>query len=192
MGPVVFESVPWVFSFAAVAALAQICIILIGTGKRYLKEVSVATVALAGAAVGGNLAVASSIPSLIGIVAGLMGGAALGRLLRPVGVGLALAFLAYSVSYNLIGLQDVQYVAALVLFAYGLLLTDVAPTFVSGLLASAILVLLAEWAGVPSSLIFASLTALAAVRIGAAVFPARLAPRGQQAGGFVIRKSQNL
>jgi len=184
MGPSIFESLPWIFSFAAVVLLLQWCIILLGTGKRYFGQVAVATVGLAGAVIGENVAVYFQVSGLIGVVAGLAGGALLAFLMRPIGVGMALAFLGSTVANNAFGIQSAEFIVALVLFAYGLLLTDLAPTFVSGLLASVILVLLGEWSGAPTSVTLELVSTLALVRVLATVVHPRVSARGHRQGGF--------
>jgi hypothetical protein len=179
MGPVVFASLPWVFSFSAAVLLLQWCMILIGTGKRHLSKVAIALVSLAGGAIGEGLAMTCNVPAFTGILAGLAGGAILGRYLRPVGVGMALAYLGFAATSNAGPIQYVQYVAALVMFAYGLLLTDVAPTFVSELLASSIMMLVGEWLGAPVLMAFELVTTFAAFRILIWVVPLRFASRNQ-------------
>ncbi len=192
MGPLVFASMPWIFNFAAVVLVLQWCIILLGTGKRYFKQVAVATVALAGGVIGQTAALTYQQPGYVGIAAGVVGGLLLGLLLRPVGVGLSLAYLGYSVTGNIVPVQDAQYLAAVVLFAYGLLLTDLAPTFVSGLLASGMLVLLGQWVGASDSITFGLVMSLAAVRVLATVVPPRLASRGERSNRYSVRGAGGL
>jgi hypothetical protein len=188
MGPVLFESLPWIFSFVAAVLLLQFCIILVGTGRRYFREVAIALVGLSGGVLGESFAISYNFPALGGLMMGVIGGALLGYYLRPIGVGLALAFLAYSVSGNLVSIEDVQYVAALVLFAYGLLLTDVAPSFVSGLLSAGIVTLLAEWVGEPLTTTLELVLAVAAVQFLAYAVPLRLASRNTKTGTFRSRQ----
>ncbi len=181
MAPVLFQTLPEIFSFAAAVSLVEISVLLLVSGRRFLKQASIAAVGLVGAVAGEGIAM-SLFPAgaWFAIAAGLVGGAMLGRFLRPVGVGLALAYLAFSVVGNLGGYVPIQYAASLVIFAYGLLLTDLAPTFIASLLASSILVLFGEWSGIspPALLVLAS--AVGAARIMASVLPSRLALRSQK------------
>ena len=179
MEPVLFRTLPDFINLVAVAILIQIGILLFATGRRYLKWVSVVAVSLVGALVGEGAAV-STIPSASGIliIMGLLGGAALGYFLRPVGVGLVLAYVGSTIATNLVNVPFVQYVVAMDLFAYGLLLTDLAPTLVSSLLGSSILLITILWTGVsaPSALVLAS--AFGAARVMASLLPRRFEARG--------------
>lgn len=181
MSPVLFQTLPEIFGFAVAVSFLEICALLLFSGRRFLKQASIAAAGLVGAVAGEGIAI-SLFPAgaWIAIAAGLVGGAVLGRYLRPVGVGLTLAYLAFSVVGNLGDYLPIQYAAALVIFAYGLLLTDLAPTFVASLLASSILVLFGEWSGIspPGLIILAS--AVGAARVMASVLPSRLALRGQR------------
>ena len=181
MAPVPFQTLPILLAFVAAVVLAQIGAILFVTGRRYLKQVSVAAVGFVGAMFGETIGI-NLIPFApwAGMIFGLAGGAALGYSLRPVGVGLALAYVGYSVAGNLIPLEYVQYVAALVLFSYGLLLTDLAPTFVASFLASSLLLLLGVWAGIPTQAVLVLALAGGAARIMASVLPMRLAMRSER------------
>lgn len=181
MAPVLFQTLPGLFGFAAAVVLTEISVLLIATGKRFLRQVSVAAVAVVGAVAGEaiGLSLSASAP-WAGIFAGLAGGAILGYYLRPVGVGLALAYVGFSVAGNLVSLAYVEYMAALVLFAYGLLLTDLAPTFASSLLSSSILLLVGEWAGISTPALVVLVSAGGAARIMASVLPTRLALRNKR------------
>ncbi len=183
MEPVLFQSLPQWFNFAAISVLLQIGIILFVTGKRYLKWVSVGAVALVGAVVGEEAA-ASSIPGAawVLVTAGLLGGALLGIVLRPVGVGLVLAYLGYVMSTTLAGLPFLQFFVAVDLFAYGLLLTDLAPTLVSGLLASAVLLQSLLWAGAPAPAAFVLASGGGSARFMASLLPSRLSARAHAPG----------
>jgi hypothetical protein len=142
MGPLFFQSLPEIFSYGLAVAMVQVCILLLVTGKRFLKQVSITVSALVGAVLGETVAISLNADvAWLGIGAGIVGGALIGRYLRPAGVGLALSYLAFSAAGNLANVAYLGWVAALVIFAYGLLLTDLAPTFVSSLLSCSILVL---------------------------------------------------
>ncbi len=171
----IFQTLPPIFSFAAVVVLLQACIVLFATGRRFMRKASYATVGIAGAAMGEGAALAvfpaAAWPAM---VAGLAGGILLCRYIRPVGVGLTLAFLGFSVSTYLVNLEYVQYVAALVLFTYGFLLTDLAPTFVAVLLASAIILLSGISTGIPIPTLLTAISLVAGARIAVAVVPSRL------------------
>ena len=180
MNPVIFGSLPWVYSFAAAVVLLQVCLILAISGKRYFGGVAIAIVALAGGALGEAVASNVGFPVFVGLPAGALCGIVLGYYLRPVGVGLALAFLSYSVASNIVPLQDVQYVAALVLFAYGLLLTDIAPSIVSGLLSGTIIALIGEWTGEPFAMTLELVTAVVALQLVAFFIPLGFASRSQR------------
>jgi len=184
MGPVIFQTLPAIFSFATVTVLLQICILLLFTGKRYLRQASFFAAGIAGAFIGeGASLLTFPAASWLAIGGGLAGGVLLCYYLRPVGVGVALAFLAFYGSSYLVNLEYIQYVAALVLFAYGLLLTDLAPTFVASLLASAILLISGTWSGVPAPILLSVVTAVAAVRVLVEVYPSKLLTRSHGASG---------
>ena len=176
MGPVIFQTLPEIFSFLTVVVLLQVCLLLLFTGKRYLKQVSFVAVGIASAIIGQSLSL-QVLPDAawLAMAGGLASGVLLCYYLRPVGVGVALAFLAFYGSSYLINFEDVQYVAAFVLFAYGLLLTDLAPSFVATLLASAILLLSGIWLGVPTPALISLVSTVAAARVLATVLPSRLA-----------------
>lgn len=180
MYPVIFRTLPEIFSFITVILLVQVCVLLLATGRRYLKQSSLVTVGVAGAAIGEGISL-SVYPAgaWVAIVGGLAGGLLLGYRLRPVGVGMALAFLAFYGATYIVNFGFVQYVAALVLFVYGLLLTDLAPTFVSFLLASAILLLSGIWMGVQVPLLMTVITSIVAARVLVAVLPPRIVGRNQ-------------
>ena len=182
MYPIIFRTLPEIFSFITVILLVQVGALLLATGRRYLKQASLVAVGIAGAAIGEGISL-SVYPAgaWAAIVIGLAGGILLGYRLRPVGVGMALAFLAFYGATYIVNFEFAQYVAALVLFAYGLLLTDLAPTFVSCLLASAILLLSGIWMGVQVPFLLTMISAIAAARIMAAVLPSRIAGRNQTA-----------
>jgi hypothetical protein len=178
MGPVIFQTLPEIFSFLTVAVLLQVCILLLFTGRRYLKQVSFVAVGIAGAFIGESLSLlVFPEAAWLAILGGLASGVLLCYYMRPVGVGVALAFLAFYGSSYLVNFTDVQYVAAFVLFTYGLLLTDLAPSFVSTLLAAAILLLSGIWLGVPTPALVTLVTGVAAARVLASILPARLAGR---------------
>jgi hypothetical protein len=184
MGPIIFQTLPEVFSFVTVAVLLQVCILLLFTGRRYLRQASFAAAGIAGAFVG------ESVSSLVfptaawfAIGGGLACGVLLCHYLRPVGVGVALAFLAFHGSSYLVSLEYVQYVTAFVLFFYGLLLTDLAPTFVANLLASAILLLSGIWLDVPMPALISLISAVAAARVLATLLPSRLVGRDHSVSG---------
>jgi len=184
MGPVVFQTLPEIFSFLTVAVLLQVCLLLLFTGRRYLRQVSFVAVGIAGAFIGESISlVLLPEASWLAIAGGLACGVVLCHYLRPVGVGVALAFLAFYGSSYLVDLQYVQYVAAFVLFAYGLLLTDLAPTFIASLLASAILLLSGIWLGVPTAALASLVSGVTIARILASVLPAHLAGRGHAGSG---------
>lgn len=176
MNPVLLQSLGPQYNFVAIAVFLQIGILLFVTGRRHLKMVSVAAVSLIGAVSAESVALAFA-PTWTWwfIAAGLMGGAYLGYYLRPVGVGLVLAYFGYSMSAKVVGVPFVQYVVAVDLFAFGLLLTDLAPTLVSSLFASSILLVSILWLGAsgPAALVLAS--AGGAARVMATYLPARLA-----------------
>jgi hypothetical protein len=187
MYPVIFRTLPEIFSFITVILLVQVGVLLLATGRRYLKQASLVAVGIAGAAIGEGISL-SVCPSgaWVAIAGGLAGGLLLAHRLRPVGVGVALAFLAYYGATYIVNVEFAQYVAAIVLFAYGLLLTDLAPTFVSCLLASAILLLSGIWMGVQVPFLMTVIAAIATGRIMAAILPSRIAGRNQTA----LRPSQ--
>ena len=178
MGPVIFQTLPEIFSFVTVAVLLQVCILLLLTGRRYLRQASLVAVGIAGACIGESVSLlVSPTAAWFAIMGGLACGVLLCHYLRPVGVGVALAFLAFYGSSYLVSLEYVQYVTALVLFSYGLLLTDLAPTFVASLLASAILLLSGIWLDVPMPALVSLISAVAAVRVLATILPSRLVGR---------------
>jgi hypothetical protein len=182
MGPIIFQTLPEVFSFLTVAALLQVCILLLFTGRRYLKQVSFVAVGIAVAFVGENVALlVLPAAAWFAIAGGLACGVLLCYYLRPVGMGVALAFLGFYGSSYLVSVESVQYVVALVLFAYGLLLTDLAPTFAASLLASAILFLSGIWLGVPMSALVSLISGVAAARVLTTILPPR--PEGRGHGG---------
>jgi len=178
MGPVVFQTLPEVFSFLAVAVLLQVCMLLLFTGRRYLRQASLVAVGIAGAFIGEGLSLlVFPSMSLFAIAGGLVLGVVLCHYLRPVGVGIALAFLGFYGSSYLVNFQDVQYVAAFILFAYGLLLTDIAPSFIASLLAAAILLLSGIWLGIPTAALFSLVSGVTVARVLASVLPSHLAGR---------------
>lgn len=179
MLPLIFQSLPEVFSVIAGAVLVQVCALLLITGKRYLTEVSMGVSGIAGAVIGEGAAMTVHLPGFVGILPGLATGAILSRYLRPLGMGLALAFLTYSVASSLIPYDGAQYVSAIVMFSYGILLTDLAPSFASGLLASAILLLLGELLGMGSGRTLEIVTVVASARVLASLLPRRVAARNQ-------------
>jgi hypothetical protein len=182
MGPALLQMLGPEANFIAVAVLLQIGMVLFVTGRRFLTRVCIAAVSLAGGIFGGSFA-SATIPSMtvVMIVSGLVGGFLLGAYLRPVGVGLVLAYLGYLISNSVVDMSLAQYVVAMDLFAYGLFLTDLAPTLVSSLLASSILLLSAVWAGAsgPAAIIIAS--AGGGARLMASYLPSWFALRAQGA-----------
>jgi len=178
MGPVIFQTLPEIFSFLTVVVLLQACIILLFMGKRYLKQASLVATGITGAFVGESISLLV-FPTVawFAIAGGLACGVLLCRYLRPVGVGVALAFLAFYGSSYLVSLEYIQYVTAFVLFFYGLLLTDLAPTFVSSFLAAAILLLSGIWLGVPMPVLISLISAVTAARVLVTLIPSRLAGR---------------
>lgn len=179
MGPVVFQSLPEIFSFLTVAVLMQVCLLLLFTGRRYLRQVSFVAVGVAGAFIGEGIALlVFPAASWFAIGGGLACGVLLCHFMRPVGIGVALAFLAFYGSSYLVSLQYVQYVAAFVLFIYGILLTDLAPTFISSLLAAAILLLSGIWLGVPTPALLSLVSGVTIARVLASVLPSHLVARG--------------
>lgn len=178
MGPIIFQTLPEVFSFVTVVVLLQFCILLLFTGRRYLRQASLVAAGIAGAFIGESVSLlVFPTAAWFAIVGGLACGVLLCHYLRPVGVGVALAFLAFYGSSYLVSFEDVQYVTAFVLFFYGLLLTDLAPAFVANLLASAILLLSGIWLGVPIPIMISLIMAFAAAHILATVFPSRQVSR---------------
>jgi hypothetical protein len=178
MHPVVFQTLPEVFSFSVVVMLLETCAVLLATGRRYLKQASFVAVGVAGAAIGEGAALLA-LPSAAwaGIAVGALASVVLCYYLRPVAVGIALAYLAYVSSTYLISIQYAQYVAATVLFTYGLLLTDLAPTFVSSLLAAGILIPAGIWIGAPVGLLVALVTLICAGRALVGIHPQRILAR---------------
>jgi hypothetical protein len=178
MGPIIFQTLPEIFSFLTVAVLLQVCMLLLFTGRRYLRQVSFVAVGTAFAFVGEGISLlVFPAAAWFAIAGGLAGGILLCHYLRPVGVGVALAFFAFYGSSYLVSIEYVQYVAAFILFAYGLLLTDLAPTFVASLLALTILLLLGIWSGVPMPVLVSLVSAVAAARVLATVLPSRFEGR---------------
>ena len=175
MGPVIFQSLPEVFSLLTVIALLQVCFLLLLTGRRYLRQASYVAVGIAGAFIGESVSLLV-LPSVswLAIAGGLACGVLLCRYLRPAGVGVALAFVAFYGSSYLVNLEYVPYVTAFVLFAYGLLLTDLAPSFIASLLASAILLLSGMWLGVPTPALISLVSGVATARLLVSVLPSRL------------------
>jgi hypothetical protein len=176
MNPVLFQSLGPQSNFVAIAVFLQIGILLFLTGRRYIRMVSVAGVSLIGAVSLESVALAIA-PSWAWwfITAGLLGGAYLGYYLRPVGVGLVLAYFGYTMSANVVGYPFVQYVVAVDLFAYGLLLTDLAPTLVSSLFASSIFLVSILWLGASGPAAFVLASAMGGARVMATYLPSRLA-----------------
>jgi hypothetical protein len=172
MGPIIFQSLPEIFSLFTIIVLLQVCLLLLLTGRRYLKQVSFIAVGIAGALIGESVSLqVFPAGSWLGIAIGLSCGVLLCQYVRPAGVGVTLAFLAFYGSGYLVSLEYVQYVAALVLFAYGLLLTDLAPSFIANLLASAILLLSGIWLGVPTPAMVSLVSGVATARILVSVLP---------------------
>jgi hypothetical protein len=154
MEPVIFSELPSYFSFAAAVIFLQIGILLFLTGKRHLRLISVETVALFGAIAWASVPLGLPSLTLPLIIAGGVGGGALGYFLRPVGLGLVLACIGGVVATQLINTPFVPYVVAVDMFAYGLFLTDLVPTVVASLLASSILLVSILWIGVPGPAAF--------------------------------------
>src|SRR5712692_7870593 len=178
MNPVLFQSLGPEYNFVAIAIFLQIGILLFATGRRHLKMVSVAAVSLIGAVSAESVALTLS-PTWTWwfISAGLLGGAYLGYYLRPVGIGLVLAYFGYSMSAQVVGVPFVQYVVAVDLFAFGLILTDLAPTLVSTMFASSVLLVSILWLGASGPAAFVLASAGGAARVMASYLPARLAIR---------------
>jgi hypothetical protein len=181
MGLLLLGSVPGIFNFAATVVLLQISGILLIKGSRFLKQISVALASLVGAvAVEGFALALFPQGALLGIGVGLAGGAILGYYLRPVGVGLALSYLALTVTGQLVAFAYLQYVAAIVIFAYGILLTDIAPAFIASLLACSILLLFGVGFGLAPVALVVLVSGVGIARIMASVLPGRLALRSQK------------
>ena len=179
MGPIIFQTLPEIFSLLTVIVLLQACLLLLLTGRRYLRQVSFVAVGIAGAFIGESISLlVFPAASWFAIAAGLACGVVLCYYMRPVGVGVALAFLAFYGSSYLVSLEYVQYVAAFVMFAYGLLLTDLAPSFIASLLASAILLLSGIWIGIPIPALVSLVSGIATARILASVLPSRILAKG--------------
>jgi len=166
MAPVIFQTLPEFLSFLVAVLLLQTSAILLSTGRRFLKQASFVAAGISGAAIGEKAAL-SLFPSfaLFAICGGLIAGLMLCQYFRPIAVGVSLAYLTFFSSTYLVSMQNAQWIAALVLFAYGLLLTEVAPTFISNLLASVILVLAGIWVGIPISFLFAAVFAIGGIRV---------------------------
>ena len=175
MQPIIFQTLPPIFSFVTVALLIEVSMLLLATGRKYLKAGSYVIVGITTAVLGEGTALAV-FPSgaWIAIAAGAVGGVALCRFLRPVGVGISLAFLAFYGATYLVEFEYIQFVAALVLFAYGLLLTDLAPTFVSSLLASSIFFLSGAWVGIPTPILITVVLIAGAARVLLTIVPSRM------------------
>jgi len=178
MLPTILQSLPGDFNIAAVVVLLQIDLLLFLTGRRYIRWVSVAAVALVGTIVGdaGGTALVPG-ASWPMIAAGLVGGALLGYYVRPVGLGLVLAYVGGTVGTSFASYPAVGYILAVDLFAYGLLLTDLAPTLVTSVLASSIMFLAVLWTGAPAPAAFVLASATGAAKLMASLLPARLAPK---------------
>ena len=179
MEPVLFQSLSNPINLVAVILFLQIGIITFLTGKRHLRLVSIFAVSLVGGLAGGNAA-AQFLPSAgwIFVIGGIVGGGLLGYFLRPVGVGLALAYIGSLLAGNLVNIPFVQVVVAMDLFAYGLLLTDLAPILVSSLLASSILLASILWLGAPAPVAFILAAAIGGSRFMASNLPSKLSMRG--------------
>src|SRR5512136_170542 len=112
MYPIIFQTLPGIFSFLVVVLLVEICALLLVTGRRYLKPASFVAVGVAGAAIGEGIAL-WLLPSVswFAICGGLTASLILCYYLRPVAVGVALAYLAFFSSTYLIKLEYAQYMA---------------------------------------------------------------------------------
>jgi len=178
MMPAIFQSLPSDFNIAAIVLLLQIDLLLFLTGRRYIRWVSVAAVALVGSIFGeaGGTALVPGASWAI-IPAGLVGGALLGYYVRPVGLGMVLAYVGGTVATSFASYPAAEYIVAVDLFAYGLLLTDLAPTLVTSLLASSIMFLAVLWTGAPAPAAFVLASATGAAKLMASLLPERLALR---------------
>ena len=182
MEPVIFQTLPKVFSFVAVALLLEVSALLMATGRRYLKVASLAVVGITGAVMGEGMALATfTTGAWLGAAVGAAGGIVLCKYLRPVGVGVSLAFLAFYGATYLVDFEYIQFVAALVLFTYGLLLTDLAPTFVASLLASSIFFLSGVWVGLPIPLLLTIVIVAGLARILVTVIPTKFTSKAHPA-----------
>jgi hypothetical protein len=181
MMPVILPSLPAYLNIAAVVALLQVDLLLFLTGKRYLRWMSVAAVALVGSMVGaaGGAALVPGTSWAI-IAAGLVGGALLGYYARPVGLGLVLAYIGGTVATSFASYPAVEYIVAVDLFVYGLLLTDLAPTLVTSLLASSIMLLAVLWTGAPAPAAFVLASATGGAKLMASLLPARFALKSRE------------
>ncbi len=180
--PVLFQSLPPDFDIAALVVLIQIDLLLFLAGRRYFRWVNVAAAALVGSVVAeaGGLYILP-VASWAITAAGFVGGALLGFYARPVGTGLVLAYVGSLAATNLVSFPYVPYIVAVDLFAYGLFLTDLAPTLVTSMLASSIMLVAVLWAGVPAPVALVLAAGTGAARLTASMLPARLALRAHNA-----------
>jgi len=192
LAPVIFQTLPDILSFVVAVLLLQVSAILLATGRKFLRQASFIAAGVAGAGIGEKLSL-SMFPEFAWLAIGL--GLAMGVLLcyysRPIAVGVALGYLAFFSSTYLVDIADAQWVVALVLFVYGLLLTDIAPTFISSLLASAILILAGIWLGVPTSLLFVVVSVIGGLRILAELLPLKTQTGAVKRRSVGIRMSKS-
>ena len=178
-----FQSLPPLADLLAAVAFLQIGMMLLITGKRYLRAVSVAFVSLLGGIAAEGFAAAVFPPAVWVLTpAGLVGGALLGYFLRPIGVGASLAYLGGLAAAQTVGDPLVQWVVALDLFAYGLLLTDLAPTLVTSMIASFVVLFSFLWTGTPLLAAMVLAAAAGAARVMASTLPSRLAVKARDQG----------
>jgi len=116
---------PSSFDFIAFVALLVVSLLMIFVGSRFTQGLAYVAVGLVGGSIGFSLGLSyGSLGSMVGFISGFLLGGAAAVFLLPLGLGLVLGFMGYQVAASLTAIAVIPFMAALVAFTYGLLLTD--------------------------------------------------------------------
>lgn len=139
-----FDLVPYLpqnYDLVSFIGLLTMSFLLIFGGTRLIRSLSLILGGLIGALAG--LTIGSQAYGMIGATLGFAVGFALGGVMSlyflPVGIGLAMGFMGYSVAKTFIPITLVPPLVGVVCFAYGLLLTDVLLSVMSATLGGMVL-----------------------------------------------------
>ncbi len=135
----VMPYMPEAFATPTLVFLLAVSLMLMFVGRRFIDAIAWLVVGLVGAAIGVTFGSPfGALGSVIGFVGGFLIGGVASVFLLPLGLGFALAYVAYSIAGHFVNITLVPDLVAVVCFAYGLLLTDLLLPVVSSAVGGAI------------------------------------------------------
>jgi hypothetical protein len=175
MGPAIVETLPFYVSFCVLVVFIDVALIMVITGKKHVKT----SITVLSSLVTGTLFVdifgSKSVElSFAFFIAGLIFGYSLSFLIRPVATGIVLGFQGYLAATLSANIFPVHLTAAIVLFSYGFLLTEVAPSFISILVSSTILYVSGVWIGIDPVISIFFVCAVSGARATVTVFESKI------------------